>query len=154
MLHYKLMGEYRHSLDSKNRLSVPAKLREQFGDTVVITRALRGAVLRIYSQAEWELFEKSVFEREDKPKEKVVERYRRFIYKGTEEISFDSQGRVLLNPILLKHAELNNVDAKDVVIVGCGKYAEIWLEKNYEAEEAREEEDMDEFLEELEGYDY
>ena len=48
-----LLGEHDHSLDDKNRLTLPAKLREHFGDGVVVTRGLDGC-LYAYAHAEWE----------------------------------------------------------------------------------------------------
>ena len=49
-----LLGEHDHTLDDKNRLTLPAKLREQLGDEVVITRGLDGC-LSIYSRAGFEV---------------------------------------------------------------------------------------------------
>ena len=45
-----LLGEHDHTLDDKNRLTLPAKLREELGDEVVITRGLDGC-LSVYSKA-------------------------------------------------------------------------------------------------------
>ena len=49
-----LLGEHEHSLDDKNRLTLPAKLREQLGDDVVITRGLDGC-LYVYARGAWDV---------------------------------------------------------------------------------------------------
>ena len=43
-----LLGEYEHTLDDKNRLTLPAKLREQLGEEVVVTRGLDGCLCRLF----------------------------------------------------------------------------------------------------------
>src|SRR5207249_2229914 len=47
-----LLGEHEHALDDKNRLTLPARLRDQLGDRVVVTRGLDGC-LYVYAAAEW-----------------------------------------------------------------------------------------------------
>ena len=49
-----LSGEYRHSVDAKNRVSVPAKLRDDLGAEFIILRSIRGTCLRFYSLPAWE----------------------------------------------------------------------------------------------------
>lgn len=48
-----LMGEFNHSIDDKNRLIIPSKLRNELGNEAVITRGL-DKCLFIYSKKEWE----------------------------------------------------------------------------------------------------
>lgn len=47
------MGEYRHNIDSKGRIIIPAKFREQLSQVFVITRGLDGCLFG-YSAEEWE----------------------------------------------------------------------------------------------------
>ena len=50
-----LLGEYRHVIDTKNRLFIPAKFREELGESFYITRKIMEKCLAIYSEAEaWE----------------------------------------------------------------------------------------------------
>ena len=51
-----LLGEYRHVVDTKNRLFIPAKFREELGETFYITRKIMEKCLAIYSEAEWQKF--------------------------------------------------------------------------------------------------
>ena len=53
------IGEYSHSLDSKNRMIVPAKLREGLGEKFVITKGLDGC-LYAYPISEWEMLEEKL----------------------------------------------------------------------------------------------
>ena len=48
-----LTGEFRHSLDAKNRIFMPAKLREELGETCMIARAIREKCLKVYSLEGW-----------------------------------------------------------------------------------------------------
>lgn len=51
------MGEFEHAIDSKGRLIIPAKFREQLGETFVITRGMDGCLFG-YPMAKWEILQK------------------------------------------------------------------------------------------------
>ena len=53
------IGEYEHSVDSKGRLIMPAKLREEIGEKFVVTKGLDGCLFA-YSQKEWTAFEEKL----------------------------------------------------------------------------------------------
>ncbi|MBQ8004895.1 MAG: division/cell wall cluster transcriptional repressor MraZ [Clostridia bacterium] len=140
-----LCGEFRHALDAKNRLFIPAKHREVFGESVMIVRDLENKCLLVYSKDEWESYRSNVLSKVPSSQRHDVNR---FLYRNSLECGYDSQGRVLLSPELCKHAELERGTA---VIVGCGDYAEIWTEENYSAKIS--EEDPDEIVALLKQYD-
>ena len=50
-----LLGEFNHSIDEKGRLIIPAKLRDDLGDSFVICNGLEGCLF-VYSQEEWNKF--------------------------------------------------------------------------------------------------
>ena len=50
-----LLGEFNHNIDEKGRLIIPAKLREDLGDSFVICNGLEGCLF-VYSQEEWNKF--------------------------------------------------------------------------------------------------
>ena len=54
-----LMGEYSHSLDTKGRLIMPAKLRQDIGDKFILTKGLDGCLFA-FSQTEWNNFEEKL----------------------------------------------------------------------------------------------
>ena len=51
-----MLGEFNHNLDTKKRLFIPAKFRDELGETFVIAKLLRGDCLRICSLEEWEKY--------------------------------------------------------------------------------------------------
>ncbi len=53
------MGTYQHSLDTKNRLIIPAKFRNQLGDDFVITRWMEHS-LRAYTRQGWDQLASSI----------------------------------------------------------------------------------------------
>ena len=114
-----LLGEFNHSIDEKGRLIIPAKLREDLGDSFVICNGLEGCLF-VYSQEEWNKF---VQELETLPRmNKDARIFKRYFFGSASEGSFDKQGRVLVPPSLRKAAHLE----KDVVLVGVQDRVEIW----------------------------
>ena len=53
------MGEYQHTIDTKGRLIVPAKFREELGDVFVITKGLDNCLF-VYPYTEWKIFEEKL----------------------------------------------------------------------------------------------
>lgn len=140
-----LCGEFKHTVDAKNRLFIPAKHREQLGDTVMVVRDLEKKCLLVYSTAEWDKYKESVLSKVPGSKRHDMNR---FLYRNSLEANYDSQGRILLSTSLCEHAELERGAA---VVVGCGEYDEIWNEENYNLE--IEKEDPDKLRELLNQYD-
>ena len=135
-----LGGEYRHGLDPKNRIFIPAKLREELGMTFVVAKDIREKCLKIYSQTEWDNYIEPIRKQDRRLQERVL----RFLSSSMVQATPDSQGRIVLSKDLLLHAGIE----KDVVIVGCYNYAEIWAEEVYA--DLKEKEDVTEMLRELE----
>lgn len=136
-----LGGEYRHNLDAKNRIFIPAKLREELGTPFVVAKDLRSQCLKIYSQEEWDKYMEPILQQERKLQEKVL----RFLSSTMENVIPDSQGRIVLPKELVKYADIE----RDVVIVGCYKYAEIWSESAYNR--MKEQEDLSDMISKLES---
>ena len=125
-----LTGEYRHAIDTKKRLFIPAKHREVLGTSFIIVRDVRGPRLKVYSMEGWEAYIAPIRQQERKLAEKAL----RFLHKDALTAEPDSQGRVVLTPGLVEYAQIE----KDVVIVGCSDYAEIWSQELYREEMADE----------------
>ena len=119
-----LWGEYRHSLDAKNRLFIPAKHREELSETFMVAKSIHENCLRVYSMKEWEEYIAPILRLERKVSEMIL----RTLHRDAAQVSPDSQGRILLPAALVQYAGIE----KSAVIVGCGKYAEIWSEADYE----------------------
>jgi len=131
-----LMGKFTHNLDAKNRLFIPAKYREQLGETFVITRNV-DKCLSVFSMEEWEKYTEKL---ESLPSTQARE-IARFIYSNATDVRPDSQGRVLLPAELLEYAGIQ----RSAVISGCGRRAEIWSEEIWN--ERNSEEKTDSLLE-------
>lgn len=119
-----LASSYNHTIDAKNRLFIPAKFREKLGDEIVISKALRGDYLNVYSTAEWEKYLEPIKKMDRADSELVL----RSLNGRSLTASLDGTGRVQLTPELIRDGHL---ESKQVVIVGCGDYAEIWSEEEY-----------------------
>jgi MraZ protein len=122
-----LRGNYPARIDSKGRLKVPTAFRryleEKHGSAVYLT-SLTGECVRIYPMPEWEAIEKrlSLLPSMDPARRKFLDRTN---YYG-QQSSMDSQGRVLIHPLLRKSAAV----VGDVVVLGYLSYLEVWeLEK-------------------------
>ena len=140
-----LIGEYNHSLDAKNRLIMPAKLREDMGETFIITTGLDGCLFG-FSMQEWQKFE-------DKLKalpitNKNARNFVRFFLSGATECELDKQGRFLIPNKLKEVASLD----KDVYIIGAGTRIEIWDKLKWEQQTSAENlsiEEIEKHMEEL-----
>lgn len=136
-----LTGEYRHAIDPKKRLFIPAKHREVLGTSFIIVRDIRESCLKVYSEENWQAFIAPIKQMRRADSEKIL----RFLYRDAVTAEPDSQGRVVLNTTLIEHAKI----IKDAVVVGCGDYSEIWSAEEYDRIVG--DEDADELREALEA---
>lgn len=137
-----LSGEFKHVVDSKNRIFIPSKFREELGESFMITRSLRGSFLCFYSMKSWDEF---VSPLKTLPR-KMSEDTLRYLYRTAAEVSPDSQGRIVLPQQLIDHAAI----LKNACVIGCGDYGEIWAEEQYNEKIANENsEELREALEAL-----
>jgi MraZ protein len=115
-----LLGEYEHTIDDKNRLTLPAKFRQAMAGGVVLTRGL-DACIEAYPAGGWtDLVESNLSGLNPLSREtRVLER---FYYTGAIEAQPDKQGRVMLPPALIEHGGLG----REVVVVGMRDRLEIW----------------------------
>ncbi len=134
-------GEYRHNIDTKNRIFIPAKLREDLGESFVVAKDMRTDCLKMYSLAGWEAYLEPILKQNRTLKEKVL----RFLSSSMVQVSPDSQGRITLPKELVEHAGIEG----SAVVVGCFDYAEIWAEAAYDR--MKSEEDVSAMLAELES---
>jgi MraZ protein len=115
-----LLGEYEHTIDDKNRLTLPARFRQSFADGVVVTRGMDGC-LNAYARGDWEALVASRLAGLD-PLSVEGRRMQRFFLSGASEAQPDKQGRVMIPAPLATHAKLG----RDVVVAGVGDHLEIW----------------------------
>jgi MraZ protein len=138
-----LLGAYDHTIDDKNRLTLPAKFRESFAEGAVLTRGLDGC-LRVYRGEDWaRLVESRLAPLDTLSKE--TRRIQRFLFSGASESEPDKQGRVMIPAPLLKHAQLG----RDVVVAGMRDHLEIWDREMWSRELAEVEGSADDVAERL-----
>ncbi|HEV2038020.1 MAG TPA: division/cell wall cluster transcriptional repressor MraZ [Candidatus Eremiobacteraceae bacterium] len=126
----KFTGQYEHSLDDKGRLTIPARLRARLGDHFVLTIAPPEPCLAMYPETSWSDFCSKL---EAAPRKDAQYRaFVRHLFAHTEEISLDSQGRLLL-PVLLR--EMVGLK-RDAVLVGTLTRVEIWPAEGWSAHSA------------------
>lgn len=137
-----LIGEYTHTIDDKNRISLPAKFRKEVGKKIVVTHGLDNCLF-LYSTREWE-----------KISEKLgslgmgqadTRGFNRFMLAGASEIDVDSIGRILLPDFLKDFAELKG----KVVFTGVHNRIEIWNEKRWGEYKEKIEKQADKLAEKL-----
>jgi MraZ protein len=115
-----LLGEYTQRLDEKNRVTIPARLREAFTDGVFVTRGLDHCVA-LYARDGWEDFVAAQTARLD-PFTREGRQMERFLFGGAVEAELDRQGRVAIPAPLLSHAALE----REIVVAGVRDRLEIW----------------------------
>jgi MraZ protein len=137
-----LIGEFIHSLDDKNRVSLPAKFRKELGKKLVVTRGLEHSLF-VYSLPEWK-----------KISEKLSELgmgasgtrgFNRFLLAGAVEADVDSAGRILIPDFLKQFAGLKS----KVILAGVGSRVEVWDEKAWTAYKSQIEREADTLAERL-----
>jgi MraZ protein len=115
-----LLGEHEHTLDEKNRLTLPAKFRQEFKDGVVLTRGMDGC-LYAYTRTDWERLVDDRLRSLD-TLNREARLMQRFFFSGAVEAELDKQGRVMVPNALTESAGLQ----REVVVAGVYDHLEIW----------------------------
>lgn len=136
------LGEYLHTFDSKNRISIPSKFRKDLGRVVVVTHGLDHC-LYLYSRKAWER-EARVYAAEVNG---IATRrgLARLFLAGSFEVEVDKTGRVLIPENLKSFASL----AEKAVVAGVADRVEIWEEGAWKKYIAAIERDADAYVETL-----
>nr|WP_025775986.1 division/cell wall cluster transcriptional repressor MraZ [Clostridium botulinum] len=119
------IGEYNHGLDTKNRIIIPAKFREELGKNFVLTKGLDGC-LYVYPKSQWEVLQKKL---ETLPlTNKNARAFVRFFFSGAHELELDKQGRTLIPQNLLEYGQIQ----KEIISIGVSNRIEIWSKEKWE----------------------
>ena len=111
-----MTGEFQHSLDSKGRIFIPAKLREELGEIFYMTVSMERC-LCVYNAESWRSFSDKV-----SAMPYVRQRLMRPLFAHAAKCELDSQGRTIVPQALRAYAGL----VKNVTVVGCNNHAELW----------------------------
>ncbi len=125
-----LIGEYRHTLDTKKRLAIPAKLRKELGERAILTRGLNNCLF-LYPMAQWEKLTEKLGQLPVGQGD--TRSFLRLLFSGAVEVELDQLGRILIPDYLKAYAELQT----NVVVVGIYDRLEVWNENrwiNYKTE--------------------
>ena len=137
-----MTGVYNHSLDSKGRVFVPAKLREEIGDVCYITIS-PDSCLNVYSLSGWRELSDKVNAMPYMKQRKI-----RSLFAWASKCELDAQGRILIPQGLRRYAGIE----KNVAVVGANNHAEIWNSDRWDESAAIENlsESIGAIMEELE----
>ncbi|WMM23364.1 division/cell wall cluster transcriptional repressor MraZ [Tissierella sp. MB52-C2] len=120
------IGEYQHTLDTKGRIIIPSKFREDLGDEFVMTKGLDNCLF-IYPKKEWTILEEKL---KTLPlTNRDARAFIRFFFSGASEGTLDKQGRVLIPSNLREHSKLD----KEAVVIGVSTRMEIWSKEEWDA---------------------
>ncbi|MFW6035118.1 MAG: division/cell wall cluster transcriptional repressor MraZ [Halothermotrichaceae bacterium] len=119
------MGEYQHNMDSKGRVIIPAKLREELSEKFVATRGLDNCLF-VYPMHEWSILEKKLTSLPITSKN--ARTFVRFFFSGATECELDKQGRVSIPSNLREYSDLK----KEVVIIGLANRIELWAKERWD----------------------
>jgi MraZ protein len=114
------VGSYKHSLDTKKRVFIPSKFREELGEEFYITRKF-DTYLSIYTSEDWQAYVERI---EKLPESEAVE-IQDFLLGAAQKCVPDASGRIILDESLAEHAGIT----KNVVFVGAGKQIRLWAEE-------------------------
>ncbi|WP_106497716.1 division/cell wall cluster transcriptional repressor MraZ [Lentibacillus sp. Marseille-P4043] len=140
------MGEFQHNIDTKGRIIVPAKFREELGDSFVVTRGL-DKCLFAYPMEEWKLLEEKL--KKLPLTKKDARAFTRFFFSGAVECEIDKQGRINIPQPLRNYATLN----KECVVIGVSNRIEFWASENWDDYFNDSEESFAEIAENLMDFD-
>ena len=140
-----LIGEYTHTIDDKNRMSLPSKLRQVMGKKIIITPGL-DKCLFAFTLDEWQKIAQKLSENSSMLSADMRS-FTRYMFGGASEVEIDSLGRVLVPVFLRQRANLKT----KVVLIGVQNRLEIWNEKSWSDYKSQVEKQADGLAEKLAG---
>jgi MraZ protein len=119
-------GTFEHSLDSKNRLTVPARFRAALAGRVFLVRSVDPCISLYPEDTYTALTEAALADLN--PFSPQARELKRMLYGNATDTEMDSAGRVMLTPRHLEHAKID----REVVIAGAGDCLELWDRSTWE----------------------
>jgi MraZ protein len=120
-------GTFEHSLDAKNRLTVPAKLRAAFAEGAFLVREA-DRCLSMYPFATYSALTDAALSALN-PLSAQAKQLKRYFHSNALAVELDAAGRVMVPARLLQHAGIG----RDVVVTGAGDCLELWDRSTWEA---------------------
>ena len=137
-----LLGEYKHNLDTKGRLAVPAKFRNDLAGGAIITRGLDRSLF-IFTMTEWDVLVRKLT---SLPLAQANSRaFVRLMLSGASDVRLDVQGRILIPDYLREYAGLK----KQAAVAGLYSRIEVWDAETWKQYKSKTEAASDEIAEKL-----
>jgi MraZ protein len=137
-----LLGEFKHNLDIKGRMAIPAKFRDKMTAGAIITRGIDDCLF-VFTSVEWEKLANKLVAL---PLAQANSRaFSRLMLAGATDVELDAQGRILIPDYLRKYAGLK----KEVIVAGLYNRMEIWDEEAWKAYKTKTESSSEEIAEKL-----
>lgn len=118
------LGKFNHTLDSKNRLFVPARFREKLGSDFVLFM-MPDPCLALYDSDNFEKLIEQVYEMSESEESREAQRN---FFDGALSVTQDKQGRFTVPQDFIEYASLG----EEVFILGVADRLEIWNKERYE----------------------
>ena len=135
------MGEYHHSIDSKGRIIIPSKIRDDLGENCIVTRGLDGCLF-LYPKTGWDNI---ISKYKELPDTKDKRQFMRIFLSGATNCEYDKQGRINIPKPLIDYAKLE----KDCIIIGVDERLEIWSKDCWEGFIANNEDNLSDIADNL-----
>ncbi len=119
------IGQYIHSLDDKNRLTIPSKFRGKLGEKAIMTIGFDNCIA-IYTQEEWNNLQAKLLALNSNQSD--TRKYIRFLIGSASECECDSNGRVIIPTNLLQFAGIK----KETIVLGSLNHIEIWASEQWQ----------------------
>lgn len=141
-----LIGEYIHTIDKKNRVSLPFKFRRELGKKLIITPGL-DQCLFLFTQKEWGKVSKRLSNTDSDLSFLKGDRrsFNRFMFGRAAEVEVDSIGRILVPDFLKERIKIS----EKVAIIGVEDRVEIWNDKTWSQYKDKVEKEADQLAEKL-----
>lgn len=120
------LGEYDHSVDTKGRMAIPAKFREELAEGLVVTRGFDQNLL-VYPLSAW----REVAARVNALPmgQPATRNLRRLLFASAADLELDKQGRILLPANLREYAGIGT----EAIVAGMDSFLEIWSKDRWQA---------------------
>ena len=122
-------GHFEHTLDAKNRLSIPTRFRTAFSSGTVLAKTPEPCVAIWTPETNEAIIERALSGLN--PMGAEYRKASRFFQGNSFEVDLDASGRVTLPSALIAHAGIE----KDVVVVGVGDHLEVWARQRWQEEQ-------------------
>ncbi len=123
------LGEYEHRVDPQGRISIPSRFRDSFRGGIILARGYDRCIVA-YTPSEWANVANHIASMPIT--QNKARRMMRLTFSGAFQLQPDRQGRVPLPPPLRQYAGAQ----EEVMVVGAGRYLEIWDKELWARERA------------------